>query len=533
MKRFLVLVPIFLIAVSIISSQDSGQSENQNSTESPVMQFDEAVSVLANNIHAKLTEKRAGKITIGQFVFRDNVPPFSVYWGNHLVGELTNMRGRNYTIYSSGSAEADWTITGEIVQVADVIRIYTTITHTSDRVRTIEASFNSSFKRDGYINEMLSLSTSSSGGSSSSSSSSAPVGRDSREPDSWESPVRFTIGSNQNVPVMNRTITAGDEDFFLLVPDRDGRLTAETTGSLDTCMDLFNYDNEEELASNDDGGQDTNARIVYNVRSGTSYLAVVRGYSSTITGSYGFRAYLTVREGGSSWEAPISYEIGADEKNIVTVNRSLQEGDEDYFLLVPVKSGRIVIETTGRTDTFMEIYDADDRDDVLDENDDGGNNYNARIRYVVEQGIRYIVKVRGFGASDTGNYGFRAYYPGSGMMPADNNEPNDEPSKATPVTVGSTIENTFHSAEDIDWFKFSVTQAGRYNINTRGVNSNRLDTYIALYDSNLNPIAEDDDGGNALSSLISQNLNRGSYYLKVWCLDEEPDQGYTLTITAE
>ena len=181
----------------------------------------------------------------------------------------------------------------------------------------------------------------------------------------------------------------------------------------------------------------------------------------------------------------------------------------------------------------MEMYDADDKDELLDENDDGGSNYNARIRCIAEEGSRYMIKVRGFSASDTGNYGFRAYYQGSVLLPADRYEPNDEPSRAEPLEVGTPLEITFHSAEDVDWFKFQITDSGRYEIHARGLNSNRLDTYIALFDTNLNSIAEDDDGGNALSSLLSLNLNRGVYYLKVWCLDEEPDQGCRISVTAE
>ena len=528
MKKSLVLITIFFLFTNIIYSQAEGQpAANSAREENTVTQFDAAVSALAINIHAKLIEKKAEKITVGQFLFKDSSPHFSAYWINHLIGELTNMSGRNYTIYSGNTADADRTITGEIVQVADVIRIYTTIIHSVDRTHIIEASFYSSLSRDETINDLLSIGARADSGGS----SSAPAGRDTREPDSWENPVTYSIGSSQSAPIMNRTITAGDEDFFLLVPDRDGLLTAETTGSMDTNMVLFNYDEEKELASNDDGGTETNARIVFNVRAGTKYLAVVSGYNSTTAGSYGFRSFLTIREGASSWENPASYEIGTDEKNIVTINRTFQEGDEHYYLIAAQKNGRIIIETTGRVDTFMELFDADDEDELLDENDDGGSNYNARIRYIAEAGSRYMIKVRGFSASDTGNYGFRAYYQGSGMLSADRYEPNDEPSRAAPLEIGAPLEHTFHSAEDIDWFKFQITEAGHYEILARGVNSNRLDTYIALFDTNLNLIAEDDDGGNAVSSLLSLNLNTGVYFLKVWCLDEEPDQGCRISVT--
>jgi len=519
MKKIFFLVTIFLLFIGIGYSQNA-----ESGTEGPVMQFDDAVSALAKNIHAKLIEKKAEKITIGQFVLQNNAPPFSSYWVNHLTGELTNMNGRNYTIFTGGSPDADWIISGEIVLVADIIRIYTTLIHVVERNRLIEASFYSSFLRDEHINEMISVGSGSSG--------STAAGRDSYEPDSWENPVSYSIGNNANAPLMNRTLTPDDEDFFLLIPDRDGRLTAETVSNIDTYMIFYNYDTEEELAANDDGGQDLNARININVQAGTRYLAVVRGFSSSNTGAYGFRAYMTVREGSGGWSNPITYEIGTDENNIVAANRTLRDGDEDYFLLVPPRSGRITIETTGRLDTYMELYDANDRDEALDEDDDSGVNYNARIRYTVQAGSRYIVRVRGYSSSVSGSYGFRAFYSDIKILPPDQYEPNDQPSQATPIEIGASQEHTFHSKDDVDWFIFQVPQAGRITINTRGINSNRLDTYIELFDNNLNLIAEDDDGGNGLSSLLSLNLDRGTYYLKVWCLDDEPDQGYIITINS-
>jgi len=197
------------------------------------------------------------------------------------------------------------------------------------------------------------------------------------------------------------------------------------------------------------------------------------------------------------------------------------------------KSGRVLIETTGITDTYMELFDETDRDIVLDDNDDSGLYYNARIRYNVEAGRRYIVKVRGCEADESGNYGFRAYFSESKMLPIDEYEPNDEPSNATTLQINNAQEHTFHSGHDVDWFTFQITHDGKYIIQTKGIKNNYLDTCIELYDSNLNSIAEDDDGGNSLSSLIVINLSRGDYYLEVLCLEEEPEQGYTISLTSE
>jgi len=515
MKKFFTLILFFfLVLVNTVFSQTA---------ESPVPQMDEAVKTLARDIHAKLIEKRAERITIGQFVYNNSgTTPLSSYWSNQLIGELANMSGRNYSVISGGTNDAEWTISGEIVLAADIIRVYSRLIQSSNRA--IEGSFQSSFQRDEHINSMI-VSVNSGGPSFSAAS-------DTFETDSWENPVSYTIGSSQSVPVMNRTITSGDEDFFLLVPERDGRLTAETTGSIDTYMYLYNYDNEEELSSNDDGGQGSNARISYNVRAGTRYLAMVRGYSSSTSGSYGFRAYIIVREGASSWENPDSYEIGIGEDNVSVVQKTLNAGDEEYFLLVPNRDGRLTIETTGRTDTYIELFDADSRD-LLEENDDGGQNSNARLRYNVTAGKRYIAMVRGYSSNISGSYGFRAFFPGTGMLPGDQYEPDDDPSQAKVIEIGASQQRTFHSENDIDWVQFQINRAGRYVIHARGVNSNRLDTYIELFDGSMNSIAEDDDGGDSMSSRLSINLNNGTYFLKVWCIDEEPNQAYTLSVEAQ
>jgi hypothetical protein len=510
MKKLVLFVPLFFFVINITFSQNA---------ESSVTQMDSAVKNLARDVHAKLTERRAGKFLVGQFTFQNGMTPFGSYWANQLIEEITNITGRNYTVHSGETPDAQWTITGEAIIVAGTVRIYSRLIRLSDR--SIEAGFNSDFQLNEQINSMLV-----------SAGSSSSAGWDSYEQDSWGSPVSYTIGSTQSsAVVMNRTLTEGDEDYFLLVPATDGRLTIETTGNMDTYLHLYNYETEEELSSDDDGGSGNNARIIYNVRAGTRYLAVVRGYSGSVNGSYGFRGYIFFREGAANWENPISVEIGNSE-DAVSIQRTLQADDEDYFLLIPQRDGRLTIETTGRIDTYMELYNGNSRD-LLDENDDGGNSNNARIRHNVRAGERYIVMVRGYSSSVRGSYGFRAFFPNTGSSATDAFEPDDDPAQAKTIEPGTPQSRTFHSGDDVDWAQFRIERQGRYTIQAAGVNTNRLDTYIELFDNNMNLIAEDDDGGEGLSASLSINLSAGNYYLKVWCLNDEPDQGYILRINAQ
>jgi hypothetical protein len=356
----------------------------------------------------KLTAEKAGKISVGQFIYRDTIAPLSIYWTNQLTEELVNASGRSFTVLSGGQAGADWVISGEIVEVIDTIRVYTRLVRAGDL--SIEASFHSDFERSEEIIGMLAVP---SGGSGSSSSS---VPRDARETDSFDNPVAYEIGADENAAVMNRTIHQGDDgDFFILTPAADGQLTVETTGSLDTYMNLYDADTRGELASNDDGG----------------------------------------------------------------------------------------------------------------------SSYNARIRRSVQAGKRYIVKVRGYDSGEIGNYGFRAWLQVQVQLAPDEFESDDDSDSAKSTDIGASQQHTFHNPDDVDWIKFQITEPSRYTIRTRGVNSNRLDTYIELYDENMNSIDEDDDGGDGLDSRISLRLDSGLYFLKVECLDDEVDQPYTVNIQAE
>jgi hypothetical protein len=394
-KRLLPFL-FFFLALSLAYGQDAVN---------PVARLDDTVKSLATDISKKLPTGENQKVAVSVWNYRDSAPAFSSYWAAQLTEELTNISGRSFVMVSGGAS--DWTLAGEIIEAANVIRVYTRLIRSGDR--SIAASFHSDFEPDDYLVEMLSR-----GGSSSASQNGSPVARDIYETDSFETPLTVEIAADVGGPVINRTIhNENDADFFLLVPDRDGRLIMETTGDdIDTVMALYDAATQRELASDDDGGSGENACIRYRVRSGERYIARVRSYGSS-TGRYGFRAWIT--------EA-----ISADE----------YEDDND---------------------------------------------------------------------SDS----------------------------AKEITIGTPQQHTFTTGNDVDWVTFRIDRAGRYEIRVRGVNSTRLDTYIELYDRDINLIGEDDDGGENYDSRLSVNLHAGTYYLKVKCLNEDPEEPYTIRINAE
>jgi hypothetical protein len=399
MKR-LVQVFILFFFFSALYGQDNGGS----GAESPgfLPRLDEAVKSLAGDINIKLLSEKAGKAAVGQWTFNGEVPPLGSYWTCQLIEELTNIPGRSFAVLTGETAGADWTVSGEILEAAGTVRVYTRIIRSGDR--SLSAGFHVDFEGSPSISEMLS------GGGRFPS-----TGRDAYEPDSRDNPVAVETASTAGGPVISRTLhSTEDEDFFLISPGVDGALVAETTGSIDTLLDLYEAGSSSRLAEDDDGGTDSNARIRCTVQAGRTYVARVRGYDGT-TGSYGFRAYL--------------------------------------------------VETV--------------------------------------------------------------------RLEPDEYESDDEASSAKDIAVGELQAHTFSTGGDEDWVKFQISQAGRYVIRARGADSAGLDTYIKLYDQDFDLVDENDDGGENMDARLSIRLRNGTYYLKVECLDEAPDQPYTISIEGE
>ncbi len=109
----------------------------------------------------------------------------------------------------------------------------------------------------------------------------------------------------------------------------------------------------------------------------------------------------------------------------------------------------------------------------------------------------------------------------------DQYEPDNSKATASLLVFGTSQNHTFHKVyvgknkdfdTDIDWFKFEIKQAksGKIEISTSKGNFQTADTQIFLYDENNNQMATDDNGNaNQFSKIISTDLKKGFYYLKV------------------
>ncbi|MCK5896642.1 MAG: tyrosinase family protein [Cocleimonas sp.] len=157
------------------------------------------------------------------------------------------------------------------------------------------------------------------------------------------------------------------------------------------------------------------------------------------------------------------------------------------------------IETTGSSDTFMTLYGPNDATNLVTQNDDGGDNLNAKITANLSVG-EYRVSIRLYSPTQVGEYAIKVSSLGHLALPE-------------LVVNGVETSATISASNESDLYRFSVMSRGQYIIETTG----SMDTFLTLLGPNDQGqlIEENDDGGVSVNSRIRITLNAGEYYAKV------------------
>jgi hypothetical protein len=215
-----------------------------------------------------------------------------------------------------------------------------------------------------------------------------PVPEDRAEPnDTRAQAASLSLG----VTLSAYFLTPQDTDWYrLTVPSEGGLLSIRTEGSVDTILEL--YDSRENLiAEDDDSGENNNAWIDAVVQGGTVYVKA-SAYDGQI-GRYTLHTELREAppmdrfENDDSAAAAKDIQPGASQERTFTT-----ASDEDWVRLRITRQGTYEIRaqaSDGRLDTYLELYDQNE--DLLDEDDDSGDNYDACITASLGPGLYYIL----------------------------------------------------------------------------------------------------------------------------------------------
>ncbi len=175
-------------------------------------------------------------------------------------------------------------------------------------------------------------------------------------------------------------------------------------------------------------------------------------------------------------------------------------GEMDWYSFTLAAAGQYIIETVGPTDVFLSLYGPNDQAALVTEDDDSGQDRNARIVSSLSAG-RYFARIRHYATTGTGSYGISVR---SGAVP----------SPVPEIQVnGPSVPGAIQAANESDLYRFAATLAGLYTVETAG----NTDTFLTLFgpDSQTRLIAQDDDSGPGFNSRIVADLAVGVYYARV------------------
>jgi hypothetical protein len=467
-------------------------------------------------LHGLAALPSGSRIRFNRFLLNSEESPLGTYWRNQLSSALSSAPNRSFVVINEPEALTDYTLTGEFMRIGGVLRIYTRLTRLSDSA--LAAVWYLDVPITPFVETLLP------GRAGAAAAGDTGVRPDSYEPDSKENPLETHIGAEPAA----RTIHHGDEDWFRIQTDAAGVLVVETRGAMDTYMELYAGDTGSRLASNDDGGENGNARIEYSVEAGKTYIAKVRGLGNA-TGSYQFVTAFTSIPVDAAEPNDTREQATDIEPNGEREASFHSASDADWYkITIPEEGGYVTVYTGGRMDTRITVYNEEGA--VIADDDDSGSRLNARVAMPVSGGGVLYIKV----VDIDGNRG--TYTLTTTLRPlgqSDAYEDDNTMESAKPVGIGEAQERTFTTASDVDWVRLTVTGAGVYEIRTRSA-GRTLDTCIELLDEYGEYFDEDDDGGENYDACLRTELDAGIYFLVIRTLDDDPldNNSYTLIVSA-
>ncbi|MGH6951567.1 MAG: PPC domain-containing protein [Vitreimonas sp.] len=196
----------------------------------------------------------------------------------------------------------------------------------------------------------------------------------------------------------------GDADWFAVevIEGRPYRFvvqSADADGLADPYLTLYDSQGAE-VAANDDGGAGLNARIDFVTQTGGTYFAAVSAYGGEGTGRYMLQIMDTDVPGTLYTDETL--DAGDDAR----MSRIEMPGDLDRYRVVLEEGVRYLIDVRGDgehrlADPFLTVLDGEGQ--TVSSDDDGGNGLDARLRFTPAQPGEYFIQASGLGGS-TGGY---------------------------------------------------------------------------------------------------------------------------------
>ena len=294
---------------------------------------------------------------------------------------------------------------------------------------------------------------------------------------------------------------------------------------------LFLYDSDgDELAFNDDGGDDLNSRIEdFEIPADGDYIIQVDSYANAQLGDPRAGSYtLTLTEGTTQAGEPATEDETDDETvdepetaevpgepipleyGAVVEGELTEENPQQPYVFSASAGDVVTIDLSATFDTYLLLLDAEGEEIMAD--DDSGEGFNARIIIEIPADGAYTIIADSYANANvdeprTGNYTLSLVQTESVSGDEQTDETDDSDADTTTdrdrgdtdLAIGDTITSMLTDAVPEEVWTFSASES---DVVTIVLTSEDFDAYLLLYDEAGNEIAFDDDSAGSLNSRI-------------------------------
>lgn len=204
------------------------------------------------------------------------------------------------------------------------------------------------------------------------------------------------------------------------------------------------------------------------------------------------------------------------------------ENDEDWFMMTFEQSGLLTVQVTPdtrRIDPVLTIQKKGERAITIDDNDDGEMELYS-LEVFPDTYYYRVSKVMGSPA--VGEYRLDIRYEPRFIDP---NEPNDRAFQATVIRPGTTYEGVFDSAQDIDYFKFTLDGRTQAHLRLTDIPTSQ-EVSLTLQNSSLGTMSRQTNAAAGLIELRAP-LESGTYYVRLQASEAAQDNLYKLSFSTE
>jgi hypothetical protein len=313
-------------------------------------------------------------------------------------------------------------------------------------------------------------------------------------------------------------------DAYAFTATAGQRIEATLTSDVfDAYLELFNAAGES-IDQDDDGGDDTDSRLITTIKDAGTYTLQVRAIGDTLLGAYS----LKLAEAAPA-PTPAALPFGETMQGEITTESARDDDGRNYkaYTFQGSEGNRVqIVVRSGDFDAFVQIGKPGDAFDALGSDDDGlGEGTDSRLNFILPETGEYEIRASPLGADEKGLFSIELTDKG----------PQPEPGS---ILVGATARGTLTENDGIaddgsffDAYAITVAEGDKLDIT---LVSNDFDAYLdigKMNDGTWESTVSDDDSLSDTHAKVEWTVDEaGTYIIRARSFAQGQTGAYTLAV---